>query len=198
LGYFRKKESKWYWREIALADLNEVHLLKSFADKWNRFSLSCKNSAPLPNSKEPLYAVCGHNIRNFDIPFLGRRLLISGVPLPDFWREAQDAQPWQLNAPMLIDTMLLWNFTARENIFIPLELLANALGIAFQKSLSHDQIREAFYKWEATGSQSEFQPVLDYCLQDVRTVAHIYLRMQGEPSEEKEQMLRFEPMPENP
>ncbi|MCX7607435.1 MAG: ribonuclease H-like domain-containing protein [Bacteroidia bacterium] len=190
LGYFRKVGGQWEWREEVLCDTDEKKLLETFRSVWEKFRSHAHQNLLPTFTAEPSFAICGHNIRNFDIPFLGRRLLSLAIPLPAFWREAQDAQPWQLKDPLLIDTMRLWNFTSSENSFISLELLAYALGIPFQKSIKHTDIRKAFYSWVDTGDSSLFQTVLEYCKRDVQVTAEIFIRMQIDSSAEKEKLIQ--------
>ncbi|MCS7189826.1 MAG: ribonuclease H-like domain-containing protein [Bacteroidia bacterium] len=191
IGYFCIVDGRGYqWEEEIIYDIDEAKLLRSFTERWEKFHTFYqeKSRIVLPPDA-PTYAVCGHNIANFDIPFLGRRLLISKIPLPSFWQEAQNAQLWQLKNPAVIDTMLLWNFTSRENSHIPLEILALALEIPFRKSLTHEQIREAFYQWMKSKDQNDIHPVLDYCLTDVRTTAKVYMHFQLD-KQKREEMLQ--------
>jgi len=177
LGYFIPSGTQWRWRDIVIYDLDERKLLSEFIEKWENFR-SYALRGVYTQSHEPLWGVCGHNIRRFDLPFLGRRLLMQGLGLPEFWYAAQYSQPWQLKDPTVLDTMQLWGFASDEKPFIPLEMLARALGIPFQKSLTHTDIRKAFHSWKATENKTLFQPVLAYCRQDVRITAEIYIRMQ--------------------
>jgi len=183
VGFFHRENSGWAWRAKLFKDLDEKKLLQDFLAVWN------SSSEYFSKKQGPIWAICGHNIRNFDLPFLGRRLILQGLPLPPFWRAAQYSQPWQLRDPMVIDTMLLWNFTSWDpGRYISLEMLAYAVGIPFQKSLTHTDIREAFYSWQETGDESAFEPVVQYCLQDVRTTAEIFVRLQV-PFEQQEALL---------
>lgn len=198
LGFFHRENADWHWRAILLKDLDEKKLLQDFVEKWNSTAGYFRGKCPNLAFQEPLWAVCGHNIRNFDLPFLGRRLVWQKLPLPPFWQAAQDSQPWQLKNPTVIDTMLLWSFTSWDSgRYIPLEMLAYAVGIAFQKSLTHTDIREAFYRWQDTGDENAFEPVVQYCLQDVRTTAEIFVRLQV-PLEEQEPLLQALAKPSNP
>jgi len=183
LGYFLPDTSDkkhWTWREKVLYNLDERTLLEEFIEKWNKFrghALSLKSTS-FDSTYEPAWIVCGHNIRRFDLPFLGRRLLMQGLNLPEFWYAAQYSQPWQLKDPAIWDTMQMWGFASSESTFVSLEVLAQALGIPFQKSITHTQIRESFYRWKKEGKEEEFKPVLTYCQTDVRVTAKIFVRMQ--------------------
>ncbi|MCS6895325.1 MAG: ribonuclease H-like domain-containing protein [Bacteroidia bacterium] len=181
MGYFyRNGNNNAAWQQLSIYDLDESKILLSFAEKWNSFK-GYMDKVPYSQKERANYGVCGHNIANFDIPFLGRRFLIMGLALPDFWRVAQWAPPWQLKEPTVLDTMALWNFTNRENSYISLEMLAFALGIHFQKALYPSEIYHAFQAWEASREVKEFLPVVEYCEKDVRVTAEIYLRMQLRP-----------------
>lgn len=198
LGFFHREGADWSWRQLILKDLHEEKLLQAFVEKWNKSAYCFGKKSSNSSLQEPVWAVCGHNIRNFDLPFLGRRLVLNKLPLPSFWRAAQDSPPWQLKDPAVIDTMLLWSFTSWESgRYIPLEMLAYAVGIPFQKSLTHTDIREAFYRWEEDGDESVFEPVVQYCLQDVRITAEIFVRLQV-PLAEQESLLQALRKPSNP
>lgn len=189
LGYFSTRGNGTEWRQYTFADLDEAHLLQTFAEHWNSFKSYAANLRRLLPEARADYGVCGHNITLFDLPFLGRRFLCTRVSPPDFWRLSQWQQPWSLKSPAVIDTMNLWGFTSREQTYISLEILAYALGINFRKMLSHLDIRNAFYEWERTKDESFFEPVKEYCAKDVRIVAEIYIHMQV-PAEKKEPYLQ--------
>ncbi len=182
MGYFSKVSggATYEWKQVVIKDLDERQLLADFLEKWVKFAeYATKGSKPVYASIS--YGVCGHNILDFDIPFLGRRLLLQGfsAELPKFWFEAQNAQSWQLRDPAVIDTMLLWNFTSRQGRYISLEILAAALGLNFTKSLDYIAIREAFRQWEDTKDPSAFANVEEYCLRDVQITAAVFLILQG-------------------
>ena len=175
LGWLGQKNGAWTWRETVLHDLNEKQLLQNFLDIWTKYFL------PSPGRSE-VTTLCGHNLLNFDYVFLGRRLLINGFPLPEPWLTTLNDPIWKSQNFRLRDTMQMWSM--RESgggSYISLEVLAHILGIPFRKSLSHHEIRDRFFQWQDTGEVSHFQPVLDYCLEDVRTTAKIYLRLMNRP-----------------
>lgn len=181
IGFFHKS-SDYEWREIILSNLDERKLLSDFIEKWKKFSEYANKMVlqPYNSNSIPIFGVCGHNISEFDLPFLGRRLVMQGFSeeLPNFWREAQHAKSWQLRNPTVIDTMHLWSFTGGQNRYISLELLAFALGFQFSKSLDYVEVRNAFRQWEE-GDESAFKEVEEYCLSDVRITAAIFLALQG-------------------
>jgi len=187
LGWLGQINGAWTWRETALHDLDEKQLLKNFLDIWTKYFL------PAPSTPE-ITTLCGHNLLNFDYVFLGRRLLISGFPLPEPWLTTLTEPSWKSREFRLRDTMRMWGMNESGGSYISLEVLAHTLGIPFRKSLSHHEIRDQFFQWQDTGEVAHFQPVLDYCLEDVRTTAKIYLRLMGRP----DLIPHITPPPSNP
>lgn len=181
LGFFAQREGEVLWRQITLAELDERTLLRKFAVLWEKVGAFMRETAP--RDSRISYAVCGHNLLSFDIPFLGRRFILLKMDMPTFWREAQRLPTWQLTNPTVIDTMQLWNFTTWDKSYLSLEMLAYVVGLDFQKALSHTEIRERFWEWEATHNPSVFEPVKAYCEEDVRTTARIYAHLQLSESE---------------
>jgi len=77
------------------------------------------------NSK---WCFAGHNIKEFDIPFICRRLLINQVKIPAYL-DFQNMKPWETN---IVDTFQYWRFGDYKN-YTSLKLLAVALGIPSPK-----------------------------------------------------------------
>ncbi len=155
---------------------NEKKLLEQFLTifqkrinkKWTNWNTS--NGKLL---KDALYIV-GHNIREFDIPYLGRRLLVHGLPLPGPL-QLLGTKPWE-NAHLL-DLMQLWSFGDKRN-FIKLDLLALTLGLTSPKSdMDGSMVAQKYYE----GKHDE---ILNYCAQDVVILAKILLRLAARKTEE--------------
>jgi len=175
LGWLGFRQGTWCWRETVLYDLDEKKLLAQFVNIWTEKFL------PKPNSFE-VATLCGHNLINFDYVFLGRRMLLNGFLLPRPWSLSLFQPHWTLKEFRFADTMRLWSMGDPNNMsYISLEVLARILGIPFRKSLTHQDIRERFFAWADTGEGEHFHPVLQYCAEDVRTTARIYLRLIGRP-----------------
>ena len=118
---------------------------------------------------EPKY-LCAHNGKEFDYPYLSRRMIIHGLPLPATLNLA-GKKPWEV--PHL-DTLELWKFGDFKS-FTSLNLLAHALGVATPK----DDI-DGSMVWEVYWKEKNLQRIITYCQKDVVTVAQIFLRMNGE------------------
>jgi hypothetical protein len=116
--------------------------------------------------------LCAHNGKEFDFPYLCRRMIINGIPIPSLLN-ISGKKPWEIAH---IDTMELWKFGDFKS-FISLKLLAHVLGISTPKDdIDGSQVGEVYW------SQHDLPRIVTYCQKDVVTVAQVYLRMNGEPA----------------
>lgn len=137
---------------------DEKLILASFADMLKKWTAG-----------EPKF-LCAHNGKEFDFPYLCRRMIINGIPIPAILNTA-GKKPWEVNH---LDTMELWKFGDFKS-FTSLNLLAHALGIPTPK----DDI-DGSRVWEVYWKERNIQRIVTYCQKDVLTVAQVLLRMQGE------------------
>ena len=121
------------------------------------------------NRKEHL--LCAHNGKEFDFPFLCRRMLINGVKLPKALN-ISGKKPWEINH---LDTMELWKFGDYKN-YTSLNLLANIFDIPTPKD-DIDGSDVARVYWE----EKNLKRIAAYCQKDVLTVAQLLLRFMGQP-----------------
>jgi len=115
-------------------------------------------------------ALCGHNIREFDVPYICRRLIMNGLKLPDYFDHLQTKKPWEAG---LLDSMDWWKFGDFKN-YISLKLLAFCLGIPSPKDdISGKDVGKVY--WQQHG----LERIKTYCQKDVLTVAQILLKLKG-------------------
>jgi predicted PolB exonuclease-like 3'-5' exonuclease len=115
--------------------------------------------------------LCAHNGKEFDFPYLCRRMIIHGLTIPAILN-VSGKKPWEVSH---IDTLELWKFGDYKS-FISLKLLAHVLGIPTPKDdIDGSQVGEVYW------SQHDLPRIVTYCQKDVITVAQVYLRMNGEP-----------------
>ena len=119
------------------------------------------------NRKEHL--LCAHNGKEFDFPFLCRRLLINGLKLPKTLNIA-GKKPWEISH---LDTMELWKFGDYKS-YTSLNLLANVFNIPTPKD-DIDGSDVARVYWE----DKNLDRIATYCQKDVITVAQLLLKMNG-------------------
>ncbi|QDH78058.1 3'-5' exonuclease [Echinicola soli] len=121
------------------------------------------------------WTLCAHNGKEFDFPYLCRRLLINKVPLPEVLQMA-GKKPWEIRH---LDTLELWKFGDYKH-YTRLELLAAIFDIPSSKdNIDGSEVNTVFYK------QRDLKAIATYCLKDVEVTARIYLAYQGLPGDMK-------------
>ena len=138
---------------------NEKLVLFEFAEMLRKWS-----------GNEPKY-LCAHNGKEFDFPFLCRRMIINGLTIPTILNSS-GKKPWEVNH---LDTMELWKFGDFKN-YTSLNLLATALGVPTPK----DDI-DGSMVWEVYWKEKNLERIVLYCQKDVVTVAQVFLRIMAEP-----------------
>ncbi len=137
---------------------NEQLVLHQFSEMVNRWSAG-----------ETKF-LCAHNGKEFDFPYICRRMIINNLPIPSILNIA-GKKPWEVSH---LDTMDLWKFGDFKN-YTSLNLLAHSLGVPTPK----DDI-DGSMVWEVYWKEQNLDRIVTYCQKDVVTVAQIFLRMQGE------------------
>jgi predicted PolB exonuclease-like 3'-5' exonuclease len=111
--------------------------------------------------------LCAHNGKEFDFPYLCRRMLVNGIGLPHVL-DLSSKKPWEV--PHL-DTMEMWKFGDKKS-FTSLDLLAHLFGIASSKNLMDGRQVTHYYYTEKALPQ-----IAAYCMQDVVVTAQIFLKL---------------------
>jgi predicted PolB exonuclease-like 3'-5' exonuclease len=125
--------------------------------------------------------LCAHNGKEFDFPYIARRMLVNKIPLPVLL-DVSGKKPWETN---FIDTMELWRFGDHKH-YISLELLATTLNIPNPKDeIDGSMIAELY--WE----KKEFDSIVTYCEKDVIAIAQLMLRYRGESLLKPEDIIRI-------
>ena len=125
--------------------------------------------------KKKKIVFAGHNIREFDLPFICRRLLINNIPIPEFL-DLQNTKPWDNT---IIDTFQYWRFGDYKN-YTSLKLLAKVLDIPSSKDDIDGSMVGPLY-WETDSIQKEINliRIASYCQKDVEVTAKILFRLIG-------------------
>jgi predicted PolB exonuclease-like 3'-5' exonuclease len=159
-GYIKKEEGDFSLRVKSFYDSGEKTLLEHFIQTLNQLEIVNKK-----------WMFTGHNIKEFDIPFLCRRLLANGCKIPPYL-DFQNMKPWETN---LVDTFQYWRFGDYKN-FTSLNLLAAVLDIPSPKD-DIDGSKVGTVYWE----EKNIKRIVEYCQKDVLTVANVVLRFMGQP-----------------
>lgn len=116
------------------------------------------------------HILCGHNAKEFDIPFLARRMIINQIPIPNKLN-LFGKKPWEI--PHL-DTLELWKFGDYKH-FTSLKLMCKVLGIPSSKGdIDGSQVGHVYYV------EKDIDRIVTYCEKDTIAVAQIFLRLRRE------------------
>jgi len=162
-GYFERSEGHpRSFRVKAYAAEDEAELLAEFASDLERMGD---------------FKLCAHNGKEFDFPFLARRMLTKRVDLPAAL-DLAGRKPWEV--PFL-DTLELWKFGDYKH-YTSLKLLAKLFDLPSPKSdIDGSKVQEVYYR------EAGLHRIVDYCVQDVLCLARLFSVFRGErPLEEGE------------
>ncbi|PWT99563.1 MAG: 3'-5' exonuclease [Bacteroidetes bacterium] len=159
--FYHDSERRLCFKMKSISGDDESELLKSFVELIFKFT-----------EKRGQFAFAGHNVKEFDIPYICRRMMIHRIPLPADL-QFSGRKPWETN---IVDTMELWKFGDYKN-YISLKLLAEVLGVPTPKDdIDGSMVREVYYY------ENNLPRIVNYCQKDVSTVANIILRFKNIPT----------------
>ncbi len=156
--YIPKGGREWHIRTKSFCGTDERRILADFLELLGSFMVT------------PYHNLCGHNIKEFDVPVVCRRALINGLQLPDCLQIA-GKKPWEVH---FIDTLELWKFGDFKN-YTSLKTLTAVFGIPTPKDdIDGSEVGRVYYK------EKDIQRISTYCQKDVVATAQVFLRMNGE------------------
>jgi len=138
---------------------DEAILLNEFADMLKRYY------------NLPQHLLCGHNGKEFDFPYIARRMLINGIRLPHILN-LFGRKPWEIQH---LDTMELWRFGDYKN-YTSLELLTTIFDVPSPK----DDI-DGSMVWRVYWEEKNLERIVEYCQKDTFALAQLLLRYMGRP-----------------
>ena len=114
--------------------------------------------------------LCAHNGKEFDFPYIARRMLINGLKLPHIL-DVAGKKPWEVK---FLDTLELWKFGDYKH-YTSLSLLTSVFNIPSPKDdIDGSMVADVFYE------KNELERIVIYCEKDVLAVVQLYLRFKGE------------------
>lgn len=159
VGYFTNFGSKDRVFRVTSFFGDEVKLLEDFKKLLNT------------HFNKPQHVLCGHNGKEFDFPYIARRMIIHQIELPEKLN-LFGKKPWEIPH---IDTMELWKFGDYKH-FSSLKLLTTILGIPSPKDdIDGSEVGAVFYK------EKNIKRIVKYCEKDTVAVAQLLLRFNNEP-----------------
>ncbi len=161
VGYMTKSsDGIWGLRVKAFSDKDERKVL-------NDFKLLLETKFSTGNLK-----LCAHNGREFDFPYICRRMLILGIPIPEIL-DIGGKKPWEIS---IIDTMNLWKFGDRKN-FTSLDLLAALFNIETSKGdIDGSDVTRVYHQ------EDGLDRITEYCKRDIVVTAQLFLKLKSLPS----------------
>ncbi|GGW38207.1 3'-5' exonuclease [Arenibacter certesii] len=128
----------------------------------------------------PTHLLCGHNGKEFDFPYIARRMIIHKIALPEKLN-LFGKKPWEISH---LDTMELWKFGDYKH-YTSLKLMANVLGIPSPKEdIDGSMVKEVYYQ------ENDLERIIKYCELDVITTAQVFLRLRGDNLLEEDEIKR--------
>lgn len=163
VGFFTYEGSELSLRVKAFYDDDEAVLLNGFIRLLAKFD-------------QQKLILCGHNGKEFDFPYLSRRMLVNDIKLPAVL-DTSGKKPWEVNH---LDTMEMWKFGDRKN-FTSLELLAVLFNIPTSKEgIDGSMVSTVYY------DEQDLKRIADYCSRDVIVTAQLLLRLNQQPMVKEE------------
>ena len=158
VGFINETEEENVLRIKSFYGHDEKEILESFANLLEKKF----------NKRDNI--LCAHNGKEFDYPFLCRRMLINKVPLPQLLK-LSGKKPWEVPHH---DTLELWKFGDVKN-FTSLNLLAHLFNIPTSKD-DIDGSEVASVYWE----EKNLNRIVEYCQKDVVVTVQLYLSFKFE------------------
>ena len=158
VGYLFTEKGEQHFRIKSFYGDDEFILLEEFIALLNK------------KFKSNSHLLCAHNGKEFDFPFLSRRILINELKLPKLL-DIAGKKPWEVNH---LDTMELWRFGDYKN-YTSIKLLAALFGISTPKDdIDGSQVARVY--WE----ENDLERIKTYCQKDTLTVAQLLLKYKGQ------------------
>ncbi len=159
VGYFVVNKDNKQLRITSFADTNEKKILLDFkALLETHFNLKKQ-------------VLCAHNGKEFDFPYIARRMIINAIQLPEKLN-LFGKKPWEIPH---IDTMELWKFGDYKH-YTSLKLLTHILGIPSPKQdIDGSEVANVYYK------EQNLPRIVNYCEQDTIAIAQLLLRFNNLP-----------------
>lgn len=160
MGFFRNLNGKETLRITTLTG-DERAILIEFCRRVESFAARHEN-----------FNFCAHNGKEFDFPYIARRLLIQGFPIPPAMYAA-GRKPWETN---FLDTFELWKFGDYKH-FTPLYLLGYIFGVSeLIEDMEGSKIHEVYYL------EANLEKIAEFSQHELATCAQLYRRFVGLPA----------------
>lgn len=171
VGFIQNTDEGYKLRLKSFYGDDEKKVLEDFASLLNK---------SFANEKEDV--LCAHNGKEFDFPYLCRRMLVNGIRIPKILN-IQGKKPWEMNH---IDTLEFWKFGDYKH-YTSLELLTEIFGIPSPKDdIKGSDVARVY--WE----EKDLKRIAKYCQKDVLALVQLFLRFKGDKVLRDDEMILVE------
>ncbi len=170
VGFFDDQTTDLTFRLKSFYGNDEVKILMDFKNLLEKYY------------SRKQHVLCAHNGKEFDFPYIARRMIINKIKLPGKLN-LFGKKPWEVAH---LDTLEMWKFGDFKH-YTSLNLLTNILGIASPKEdIDGSQVAHVYYK------ENDLERIAQYCENDTLAVAQVYLRMMHLDILKVEQVIRVD------
>jgi 3'-5' exonuclease len=157
VGSLTRDVKEWNLRLKSYSGNDERKILIDFSSMLNKYT-----------DKREIF-LCAHNGKEFDYPFIARRMLINGLRIPVILDNA-GKKPWEVKH---LDTMELWKFGDYKH-YTSLNLLTSIFDIPSPKEdMDGSMVADVYWK------ENNLDRIVEYCQNDVKAVVQIMCRYKG-------------------
>lgn len=159
VGIFHLVDGEYHLKVKSFHGDDEKQILLDFTDLLNT------------SFSEPRHLLAAHNGKEFDFPYLCRRMLINGINIPKIL-DISGKKPWEVQH---VDTMELWKFGDYKN-FTSLNVLAKCFDIPSPKDdIDGSMVGHTYWQ------QGDIERIATYCKKDIITTARLILKFKLQP-----------------
>lgn len=168
VAYFTENQNQKTLRVTSFSGHDERQILLDFKTLLN------------DHFNRPKHLLCAHNGKEFDFPFIARRMIVHQIELPSKLN-LFGKKPWEI--PHL-DTMEMWKFGDYKH-FTSLQLLTSILGIPSPKDdIDGSDVARVYYQ------ENDLPRIVEYCEKDTVTLAQLLLRFNNEDLLNEDQIVK--------
>jgi hypothetical protein len=160
MGVINSSDEEYKLNVTSYSDVDEVKLLQAFL----------KKTQTITSELNSLWSFCAHNGKNFDFPFISKRLIINHLELPKMF-DFSEMKPWEIK--YFIDTKEVWKFGVYDHN-VSLDILAAVFDVPSSKDdMDGSQVKNVFYQ------DKDLKKITGYCEKDVLALASVFLKMKN-------------------
>ena len=158
---------------------NQLRVTSFYGDDESKLLIDFKELLDNHFNKKK-HLLCAHNGKEFDFPYIARRMIINQIELPEKLN-LFGKKPWEIQH---LDTMELWKFGDYKH-YTSLKLLTSILNVPSPKDdIDGSEVANVYYK------EKNLDRIVRYCEKDTIAVAQLLLRFLNKPLINEDEIIR--------